>query len=131
MATTAISTPAKRQKTKTRSRKKTIPEMDPKDRQILSLFASLIRKSFPDARIWAFGSRVKGTATEESDLDVCVVVHTKDDTIKRSIRDVSWQVGFDNDLVISTIIYSDEEFERGPCSVSPLVKTILREGVTV
>ena len=33
--------------------------------------------------------------------------------------------------VISTIIYSDEEFEHGPGSFSPIVKTILREGVSV
>lgn len=103
--------------------------MNPKDKQIFSLFASLIRKYFPDARIWAFGSRVKGTATEESDLDVCVVVKTTNVTIKHKIRDIAWQVGFDSDLIISTIIYSYEEFDRGPCSVSSLVKAILTEGV--
>lgn len=106
------------------------PRMKRRDKQIFTQFATLVRQQFPDARIWAFGSRVKGTATQESDLDVCVVVHAKDDAIKRNIRDVSWQVGFDHDLVISTIIYSDEEFERGPCSFSPIVKTILHEGVT-
>ena len=104
--------------------------MKRRDKRIFTQFAQLVRQQFPDARIWAFGSRVKGTATEESDLDVCVVVHTKNHTIKRNIRDVSWQVGFENDLLISTIIYSDEEFEHGPCSFSPIVKTILREGVT-
>ena len=43
-----------------------------------------------------------------------MVVHTKDDTIKRDIRDVSWQVGFDHELVISTVTYSTEQFEHGP-----------------
>ena len=60
-------------------------------------FADSVRQQFPDARIWAFGSRVKGTATPESDLDVCVVVRAKDDVIKRRIRNVSWQV--DRDFV--------------------------------
>ena len=104
-------------------------QLTTQDAQIFAQFADSVRQQFPDARIWAFGSRVKGTATPESDLDVCVVVRAKDDVIKRRIRDVSWQVGFDHDLLISTIIYSDEEFERGPCSFSPIVKTILREGV--
>ena len=112
-------------------KKSRTPRMKRRDKRILTEFATLVRQQFPDARIWAFGSRVKGTATKESDLDVCVVVHSKNDAIKRSIRNVSWQVGFDNNLVIATIIYSDEEFECGPCSFSPIVKTILREGVTV
>ena len=111
-------------------KKRRKPRMNRRDKRILTQFAALVRQQFPEARIWAFGSRVKGTATQKSDLDVCVMVHTKDETIKRNIRDASWQVGFDNDLLISTIIYSDEEFERGPCSFSPLVKTILREGVS-
>jgi len=111
-------------------KKSRAPRMKRRDKRILAEFAALVRQQFPDARIWAFGSRVKGTATQESDLDVCVVVHRKNDVIKRSIRNVSWQVGFDNDLVIATIIYSDEEFEHGPCSFSPIVRTILREGVT-
>lgn len=34
----------------------------------LNLFAHQIRRAFPDARIWAFGSRVKGNASWESDL---------------------------------------------------------------
>ena len=111
-------------------KKRITPRMNRRDKRIFAQFAKLVRQQFPDARIWAFGSRVKGTATQESDFDVCVVVQTKDEAIKRNIRDISWQLGFDNDLLISTIIYSDEEFERSPCSFSPIVKTILREGVT-
>ncbi len=129
MATPVMSKPAKRPKTKTRSRKKTIPEMNPKDRHILSLFASLIRKSFPDARIWAFGSRVKGTAAEGSDMDVCVVLHTLNETIDKQVRYCAWEVGFEHELVISTVAYSTEEFERGPCSQSSLAHTILTQGV--
>ena len=100
-----------------------------RDKQIFSRFASLVRKYFPSARIWAFGSRARGTATAESDLDVCVVVKTTDETIKHTIRNIAWQVGFDYDVIISTIIYSEEEFDRGPCSASSLVKAILTKGV--
>lgn len=124
-----MSKPAKRQKMETGSRKKTIPEMNPKDKQIFSLFAALVRKHFPKARIWAFGSRVKGTATEESDLDVCVVLDTLNETVDQAVGDIAWNVGFDHDLLISTVTYSREEFETGPCSQSSLVYTILKDGV--
>jgi hypothetical protein len=43
--------------------------------------------------------------------------------------DIAWEVGFENDIVISTVTFSREEFENGPCSASPLVRNILKEGV--
>jgi len=103
--------------------------MNPNDYQIFSHFASLVRQRFPDARVWAFGSRAKGTATEESDLDVCVVLNTLNETVDHTVMDIAWQIGFDNDLVISTVTYSAEEFEKGPCSQSSLVHSILTHGV--
>jgi predicted nucleotidyltransferase len=103
--------------------------MNTKDYQIFSHFASLVRKRFPDARIWAFGSRVKGTATDESDLDVCVVLNTLNEGVVKVIREIAWEVGFEHELLLSTVTYSTEEFERGPCSQSSLVQAILDYGV--
>ncbi len=100
-----------------------------RDNEILDEFASLVREHFSDARIWAFGSRTRGEATEESDLDVCVVVDRLDDSIDRVIMDIAWQVGFEHDAVISTVTYSRNEFETGPCSESTLVQNVLNAGV--
>ena len=99
------------------------------DERVFSLFAALVRRKFPDASIWAFGSRTRSTAAEDSDLDVCVVVDLLDDDVDRAIMDVAWEVGFDNDVVISTITYSRQEFEQGPCSESALVRAVLDLGV--
>ncbi len=100
-----------------------------KDEKVLSILASLIRQRFSDARIWAFGSRTRGKATEESDLDVCVVVDRLDDSVDRAIMDIAWQVGFEHDVIISTVTYSQQEFEKGPCSESTLVQNVLNAGV--
>lgn len=101
-----------------------------KDKKVLDQFAALVRKRFSDARVWAFGSRTTGESTASSDLDVCVVLDRLDDEIDRTIMDVAWQVGFENDVVISTVTYSRAEFEAGPCSESPLVKNVIHAGVS-
>ncbi|MBW1863147.1 MAG: nucleotidyltransferase domain-containing protein, partial [Deltaproteobacteria bacterium] len=49
--------------------------MSKQDRKILDQFTSLVRERFPDARIWAFGSRARGNATWESDFDICIVLN--------------------------------------------------------
>jgi predicted nucleotidyltransferase len=103
--------------------------MTRRDRQILAELAAALRKRFPEARVWAFGSRTTGHHTEESDLDVCVVVDRLDEPADREIMRTAWRVGFEKDVVISTLTYSREEFEGGPSSESPLVQIILHDGV--
>jgi predicted nucleotidyltransferase len=42
--------------------------------RMLDEFARRVRAHAPSAAIWAFGSRVRGSADPDSDLDLCVVL---------------------------------------------------------
>ncbi|MBF0310673.1 MAG: nucleotidyltransferase domain-containing protein [Magnetococcales bacterium] len=99
------------------------------DVQLLESFVRTLRQERPEARVWAYGSRVRETATEESDLDLCVVVDTLDRATEDRIREIAWEEGFAHGLVISVLCYASGEFFSGPRSASPLVRTILREGM--
>ena len=50
--------------------------------------------------------------------------------IDRWIRDIAWEVGFENDRVITTVLVDKEQFEHGPMSESTIVANILREGIS-
>jgi len=99
------------------------------DQNILETFAKRLRGTLPDAEVFAFGSRVSGTADAESDLDVCVVVPRLDHSARDVIRDIAWHVGFESDVVITTVKYDTHAFRYGPVSESPLVQTIRAEGM--
>lgn len=45
------------------------------------------------------------------------------------IRKIAWEIGFENDRVITTVIIEKKDFEIGPMSESTLVTNILREGI--
>ena len=105
--------------------------MNKKDRRILSEFAARLRQRYADARIWAYGSRAKGTAGRDSDFDICIVLNEVTPERERIIRDIAWELGFENDRVITTFIIDQEGFEHGPMSESSLVANILSEGVSV
>ncbi len=103
--------------------------MSEQDRRILDQFTSRVRERFQDARIWAFGSRVRGNATWESDFDICIVLNQVNQETDRWIRDIAWEVGFENERVITTVVFDIDQFENGPMSESTLVANVLQEGV--
>jgi uncharacterized protein len=98
------------------------------DRIIIDQFASRVRELFPEAKIWAFGSRARGDAQPDSDFDICVVLASEDLETRRKIQHVAWEVAFEHGMVFQTLVFSDAEFSTGPSAADPLVKTILREG---
>ncbi|MBW1728630.1 MAG: nucleotidyltransferase domain-containing protein [Deltaproteobacteria bacterium] len=104
--------------------------MSQQDRRILAEFTKRVCERFPEARIWAFGSRARGGAGWDSDFDICIVLDRIDHIIDRWIRDVAWEIGFENDRVITTVLINKEQFEQGPMSESTLVANILREGIS-
>lgn len=97
--------------------------------RILKEFAEKVRSAYPKALVWAFGSRARGTATAESDLDICVVIPEMGPDDRLAISDMAWEVGFSHDLHISTVVISEKDFEQGPVSASPLLNTIRSEGI--
>lgn len=99
------------------------------DRKILEMLAQRIRNLYPGARVWAFGSRARGDGTWESDFDTCIVLPQKDEAAESAIRNICWEIGFENNRVITTVIMDQHQFEHGPMSESTLVENILREGV--
>lgn len=105
--------------------------MNPKDYEIakdlkkrLSEVANLI-----DFKV--FGSRARGEADEYSDMDVFIEVESLDKKIKEKISDITWEIGFENLIVISPLIFTRDEIENSPLRASPIVKNIAEEGVAV
>ncbi len=104
--------------------------MSKEDLKILKMFKTRVNDRFSDARIWAFGSRTRGDATWDSDFDIFIVLNEIDQKTDRWIRGIAWEVGFENDRVITTVLIDKEQFEHGPMSESTLVANILREGLS-
>ena len=103
--------------------------MEKKQFEILSEFADKIRHRYPGARIWAFGSRARGDETVDSDLDICVVLPQMQADDRIEISDIAWEVSLDHDLHLSTVVVSEENFEKGPAAASPFLQAIQREGL--
>ena len=78
-----------------------------------------------------FGSRARGDADEYSDLDVFIEVEVISAALRDAISEAAWEVGYQNYMVISPLIFTRNELENSPLKVSQIVQVIAEEGVVV
>lgn len=77
----------------------------------------------------AFGSRVTGKASKDSDLDVLIVVKTKSLHVRSLVFDVLFELSSDNEFKISPVIFSLKEFQKNQQLESHFIESIKTEGV--
>ncbi len=110
---------------------KTKENLTEKDYRILCDLKKRLSKKISILDMRVFGSRSRGNAEEYSDLDVFFVIETLDNTTKSIIRDITWEVGIENLVVISPLIFSKDELTNSPLRSSPIVKNIMNEGIQI
>lgn len=82
-----------------------------------------------DVRV--FGSRARGDAEEDSDLDVFIEVESLDPGTEERMRDVVWELGMQRKIYISPLIVTRREVEETPLRAAPIILNIQEEGVRV
>lgn len=77
-----------------------------------------------------YGSRARGDADEESDIDLLVVLKDFDDFWKefRKISDLSSEVSYNYEVVLSAIPVKRKDYEF---QMSPLMLNVRREGIAI
>lgn len=102
----------------------------PSEREALAKLVADVRASWPDARFKLFGSKVTGTADEESDLDILILLPGEVTTGTRQriihmVFDVNLALGTN----ISPLILSEQEWNRGLVTALPIHSYVEEEGV--
>lgn len=105
--------------------------MNAKDLALAKKFKELVANKISVQDIKVFGSRARGNAVKESDLDILVTVANLDHEIDRYISDCAWEAGFPADIVIVPIVVDELEIAHGPLSESLFIRNIQREGISI
>lgn len=105
--------------------------MGTKDLEIARRFRQLIERNVTPRAVLLFGSRARGTASEDSDLDVLVSVERNTREIEKFISDCAWEAGFPEDVVVVPVVVEQQRLEHGPLSESAFIRNVMREGVRV
>lgn len=105
--------------------------MREKERKIVETFKRLVSRRVAVHEVRAFGSRVRGDASEDSDLDVLIVVDRLDHEIETYISECAWEAGFPEDIVLMPVTITLDTLENSPLRESVFIRTVYREGVGV
>lgn len=105
--------------------------MNDRDLKIVQKLKRLIsqRAKIHDVRF--FGSRARGDATDDSDLDVFIVMDELNHDIDYYISDCAWEAGFPEDVIVMPFAISLDDLKNSPMRSSIFIENVYREGIVV
>ncbi len=81
-------------------------------------------------RIILYGSKARGDSTEDSDIDIMIVlkeIKNKREE-KEKISNFCWEICYKYDLLIAETIKTEQEYEN---SITPLLLNVRKEGIVL
>jgi len=101
------------------------------ERRALSALKDALMERVRLVDLRLFGSRARGDASPESDIDIMIEVEEYTPTVESLIDDTLFEINLSYDCFISAVIFSRKELEEGPLDASPLYEAVEKEGVRV
>lgn len=97
--------------------------------KILSKIKNIILEQDPRAKIYLYGSRARGTAVEDSDWDLLILLNINRITpeIEKRIAHPLYDLEFDTGVVISPMVYTEKEW-NSKYKVTPFYHNVMNEG---
>lgn len=99
------------------------------DKIILSRIKETINKIDPSAEIFLYGSRARGTARNDSDWDILILLNQQKITVptEQKFRHNLFDIEIDTGEVISTYVVSKNDWET-IYSITPMYESVKKEG---
>lgn len=105
-----------------------------KERQIVEEFKNKLLKKIKDKIVLVriFGSKIRGNAKRESDIDI-LVVYRGNGKIGDLILDIEWEIikKYNYNFYLSVIPYKLEEYKQDNKIQTPFIYNVNKEGITL
>ena len=94
-------------------------------------FVQLLRETFGSIihEVILFGSKARGVQTNESDIDILIVLDNISFEIKKAISELAAKENLKHNVLISTIRYESAAWENSLVRQSPFGQAIRNEGI--
>ena len=107
--------------------------LHPAERTWLDEYRKALDERHPGAvlRMVIYGSKARGEARKDSDLDVLLVVGNGTGHLKRSLREIGYELAAASDAVPSILAYTRGEWEDRRRRGYPFQHAVERDGVSI
>lgn len=104
-----------------------------REKPIIEEFKRRIEQQFPGEliRLVLFGSKARGDATPESDVDVLAVVRSEDWRRGDEIRGIGYELEIAHGVVLSIQVMSERYYQELKARGSTFLANMEREGLAV
>ena len=84
-------------------------------------------------RIIMYGSRARGDAAEDSDLDLVALVDEKTPELEQALDEIAYKLMWDHDFkpIISLKVFAEEQFRSAVAKGLSYYRNVEREGVII
>lgn len=101
------------------------------ERAALDELKGVLRRDFPLVELRLFGSKARGDANSESDIDVVVVLREHNWQTDLKVYGACFDIGLEHDVLIQPVVFSVEEFHSRRTQVTPFYRAVAREGIAL
>ncbi len=107
--------------------------LEPEEQVWLDAYRNALRRRHPGVvtRMVIYGSKARGDAHEDSDLDVLLIVRNEATALKRPLRYIGYDLAAESSAVPSIMAYTQAEWEDRKRRGYPFQQAVERDGVSV
>ena len=99
------------------------------DIEIIREFKKNVQGVYQEAEIYFYGSRASKTHREDSDYDVLILLDKVTPSIRKTIYNIAWEVGFKYEALIVPVLSQKDDFYTP--NASPFFNTVKYHGMVV
>ena len=102
-----------------------------KEQAALKKFKAAVEKALAGklVEIRLFGSKARGDARKDSDIDVLVITLSEDWRVCDVVYDIGTDILLETDVCISPKVLNTKEFSQLGDTGSPFIKNVLHDGI--
>jgi predicted nucleotidyltransferase len=108
-------------------------QLTPDEQSWLEVYRRTLQERYPGVvlRLIIYGSKARGEAHTDSDIDVLLIVTNEADHLKRPLRRLGYDLAATSEAVPSILAYTQNEWESRKQSGAPFQLAVERDAVSI